>query len=68
MSVNELDNKEHPFYLCEVNDVTPEIIGEEKDRHSAENWYHLEWVKISKVKDIWLVPEKAAEEIVKRYS
>ncbi len=62
------DDKEHPFYFCEVNNVTTRITGEEKSRHNSENWYRLEWVKLSNVKDIYLVPEKATKEMLKRYS
>lgn len=68
MSLNELDNKGHPFFICEVADGKLEIIGEEKDRNSTENWYQLEWVDIKKLSDKWLVPIKAKEEIIKRFS
>ena len=68
MSLNELDNKEHPFFICEVSDGKLEIIGEEKDRNSTENWYKLEWVDIKNLSDKWLVPIKAKEEVIKRYS
>lgn len=67
-SYNEASKKDEPFYLCEVSEGEPEIIGEEKDKHSPENWYQLEWVKISDINEIWLVPELAAREVVKRYS
>ena len=67
MAYNEASKKEEPFYFCEVSDGEPEIVGEEKDKHGPGNWYHLEWVEINKLKNIWLVPEKAAKEVVERY-
>ena len=69
MAFNEASNKEEPFFRCEVKEGGKlEIKGEEKDKHSEENWYHLEWVKINDINKIWLVPELAAKEVVKRYS
>lgn len=67
IAYNEAVKREEPFYLCKVSDGTPEIVGEEKEKNSPDNWYQLEWVEISKTKDIWLVPEKAKEEILKLY-
>lgn len=67
-SYNEASKKDEPFYLCEVSDGVPEIVGEEKDKHSPENWYQLEWVELDRIRDIWLVPDKAKEEIIKRYA
>lgn len=64
---NESSNKEEPFFLCEVSSGEVEIIGEEKYRNSSENWYQLEWVELSNLQNIWLVPKKAAEEIINRY-
>ena len=68
MAYNEASQKDEPFYFCEVTDGTPEIVGEERDKHSPENWYHLEWVKLNKIKDIYLVPENAAQKVVQNYS
>lgn len=64
---NESSNKEEPFFLCEVSSGEVEIIGEEKDRNNSENWYQLEWVELSNLQNIWLVPKKAAEEIIIRF-
>lgn len=50
MSYNEASKKDEPFYLCEVTDGKPEIIGEEKEKNSPENWYQLEWIDINKIK------------------
>lgn len=65
---NEASKKEEPFYLCEVSDGKPEIIGEEKDRNTPDNSYQLEWVEVAKIKNLWLVPKNAAAEVFKRYS
>lgn len=67
MSFNEASKTEQPFYLCEVSEGTPEIIGEEKEKNSVKDWYHLEWVDFKKIKDIWLVPDKAKEKIIETY-
>lgn len=64
-SHNEASKKDEPFYFCEVSDGEPEIVGEEKDKHNPENWYHLEWVELDEVKDIWLVPEAAKNKVIK---
>lgn len=64
MSYNEASKKNEPFYFCDVSDGVPEIIGEEKDKHGPENWYHLEWIELGKLKDIWLVPEAAKAKII----
>ena len=63
-SYNEASKKDEPFYFCEVSDGVLEIVGEEKDKHSPENWYHLEWIELSKLKDIWLVPEAAKDKVI----
>lgn len=67
MTYNEASKSDQPFYLCTVSDGTLEIVGEEKEKNSPENWYQLEWVDLERVKDIWLVPDKAKEEVVRRY-
>lgn len=67
MAYNEASKKEEPFYLCMVSENIPEIIGEEKEKNSPDNWYQLEWIDLKKIRDIWLVPEKAKEEVLKLY-
>lgn len=68
MAYNEASETDQPFYNCEVSEGEPEIVGEEKDKHSPENWYHLEWIDFKKVKDIWLVPVKAKEKVIELYA
>lgn len=67
MCLNELDNKEQPFYYCEVSNGKPEIVGEEKDKNNADNWYHLEWIKLSDLEGVFLVPIEGKKEVIKRY-
>lgn len=67
MAYNEASKKEEPFYFCDVSEGEPEIIGEEKDKNTPDNSYQLEWVELPKTKNIWLVPEKAAEIVRERY-
>lgn len=67
-SYNEARKKDEPFYFCEVSEGDPEIIGEEKDKHSPENWYQLEWIDVDKIKDIWLVPEAAKDKVINLYN
>lgn len=64
---NELSETYQPFFICEVGDGEPEIIGEEKDRNNADNWYHLEWIEKSKIKDIWLVPDDAKGQLMQSF-
>lgn len=68
MAYNEASKTEQPFYNCEVSDGEPEIIGEEKEKNSPDNWYHLEWVEFKRLKDIWLVPDKAKEKVIEIYA
>lgn len=65
---NDASKKEEPFYLCEVSDGQPEIVGEEKEKNSDENWYQLEWIELNKIINIRLVPQSAAKEVAKRYT
>jgi len=63
MIYNEASEKEEPFFICKVSDGTPEIVGEEKHQNRPENFYELQWVKISDIEKIWLVPEAASRKV-----
>jgi 8-oxo-dGTP diphosphatase len=54
-----------PFFLCKTSGGRPEIIGEEKEINCPENYYRLEWKKISDLKSVNLVPVKAKENLIK---
>jgi len=45
MAYNEASKTDQPFYICEVSDGIPEIIGEEKEKNSPENWYQLDGLR-----------------------
>ena len=55
----------HPFYSCKVNNKEIVLGGAEAKKHSEEDWYNPQWVKLDKVKDIFLVPESAKAELLK---
>lgn len=60
------------YYLCDYTDGTPELGGEEKIRHSEENFYRLEWIPLSKIPHINLLPlairEWITETLVNRHT
>lgn len=57
---------EQPFFYCDVSEGTPEIVGEEREINCEDNYYRLEWVKISELKHINLFPESAKELIIRK--
>lgn len=67
MAFNEASKKEEPFFECEVNEGTPEIVGEEKGRNTLNNWYNLEWISINDITTINLVPLEAARHVIEKY-
>ena len=56
---SQLGKIEHPFFYCEVSSGEPEIVGEEKYINSPEDYYHLEWITISNIKSLNLIPPEA---------
>lgn len=58
-------NTEHPFYFVEVEDKKVKLGGPEAERNSEDNWYQPEWMSISEVQNINLVPETAKEKLLK---
>lgn len=67
MSLNDLDNKEHPFYHCQIAVGEPYLAGEERDRHSESDWYKLEWIDIKNLPDLKLLPNKARQQVIEHY-
>lgn len=61
---NEKDGFDHPYFACIVSDNEPTIVGEEKDRNTEENSYTLEWVSLSEINDLALVPLSAKEKFI----
>jgi len=49
----------HPYYFCEAENGQPELGGPEAERNSLDNWYQLEWISLSNVEKIYLLPETA---------
>jgi len=58
-------NAEHPFYFVEVEGEEVKLGGPEVERNSENNWYQPEWVELSEVPNINLVPETAKEKLLK---
>ncbi|HEX6976852.1 MAG TPA: NUDIX domain-containing protein [Patescibacteria group bacterium] len=65
MNLSDIDNKEHPFYICEVSEGEAKMIGEETQRNSPDNWYQLEWVELKNLSELRLLPENAKEKVIK---
>lgn len=68
MNLNDIDNKEHPFYFCEVSDREAKMVGEETTRNTSENSYELQWVNLNDLISIKLVPENAKDKVVSLYN
>jgi len=49
----------HPFYLVEVNSSKVKLGGSELERNSENDWYNPEWVSLSKLSNLNLLPESA---------
>ena len=49
----------HPYYFCEVKDGQSKLGGPEAERNSPDNWYQPEWISLSSVEKINLLPETA---------
>ena len=58
----------HPYYLCEVEDGELKLGGPEAERNSKDNWYDPQWVELSLLSEINLVPENAKKWILKMLS
>lgn len=59
-----IEGVEQPFFLCEVEEGKVKLGGPESKRHSKENWYQPEWVGLSKVFTINLVPESVKIKLI----
>ena len=56
--------KEDHYYTAEWASGTTRLGGEEEEKNCPENQYKLEWVKMSKIDSINLLPKAAKEWIV----
>jgi 8-oxo-dGTP diphosphatase len=63
--VHPWDQKLYPFYSVDVEYEKPKLGGPEAGKHSENDWYHPEWVSLSEVPKINLVPETAKEKLLK---
>lgn len=63
----ELENqgRQETYFLAKSFSGTAILGGEEAERHSPENQYHLLWVEINTIKTIELYPTKLKEVLVK---
>jgi len=59
------DGNNHPFFFITVEGGKLKLGGPEAKKHNKNNWYHLEWIKLSKIKNINLVPDKAKTSLLK---
>jgi len=55
----------HPFYLVEVDSSKVKLGGPELERNSENDWYNPEWVSLSKLSNLNLLPESAKAKVIK---
>lgn len=55
-----------PYFLCSVDSDEIKLAGPEKERHSEQNWYSPQWVKLERVRYLNLVPEMAKKQFLKK--
>lgn len=48
----------HPVFVCEVENGEPKLGGPEAEKHSKEDWYHPEWIKLKDAIDLNVYPEE----------
>jgi ADP-ribose pyrophosphatase YjhB (NUDIX family) len=53
------------YFLCEADSTEIELGGPEKDRMSAHEQYHVEWLELEKLKDVNFIPALAKDAIFK---
>ncbi|MEO6729403.1 MAG: NUDIX domain-containing protein [Candidatus Dojkabacteria bacterium] len=49
------------YYLCEYQDGTLQLGGEESQKNSPENVYEIKWVKFSDISELNILPKAAKE-------
>ena len=52
------------YFLCEAEGEKLELLGEEKERNTKDNWYRPEWVDLSMLKELTVYPENLVEKLV----
>ena len=57
----------HPFFFVDVGEGDLKMGGEESGRDQGVDWYNPEWVEISKVSEINLVPEGAKAKLIEKW-
>lgn len=48
----------HPVFICEVKNGEPKLGGPEAEKHSEEDWYHPEWIKLIDAVKLDVYPEE----------
>jgi ADP-ribose pyrophosphatase YjhB (NUDIX family) len=59
----------HPVFVCKVESGIPKLGGPEADKHSKDDWYHPEWIKLESAIKLNIYPEegiKVLENIIKK--
>lgn len=55
----------HPFYLVEVDSSKVKLGGPELEKNSENDWYNPEWVSLSDLSNLNLLPESAKVKVIK---
>jgi len=53
------------YFLCTAESTEISLGGPEKDRMSAQEQYHVEWLELEKLKDVTFIPAPAKDAIFK---
>lgn len=55
----------HPIFYCEAEGRELVLGGPEVERMTESNWYHPEWVELSRIEKINLYPEEGKKALKK---
>ncbi|KKT26713.1 MAG: MutT/nudix family protein [candidate division WWE3 bacterium GW2011_GWA1_43_94] len=53
------------YFECTTDDIEIALGGPEKERMHANEQYHVEWVNLSKIKELTFIPTPAKEAVLK---
>ena len=64
---NESDGWHNYFYIAKNVRGEARFGGEELERNSAENHYELEWVELSRLSEVNLLPVEVKQKIIEKF-
>lgn len=48
----------HPVFVCKVESGKLKLGGPEAEKHSEEDWYHPEWIKLNEAVELNIYPDE----------